>query len=62
MKNRLQQVLNVIALPFRSLKNIILRATAHSTLVSGQFKKTEKTSRIDYNFNMKDFFYFRRKN
>ena len=56
MKNRLQQVLNAIALPFRSLKNIILRATAHSTLVSGQFRKTEKTTKIDYNFNMKEYF------
>ena len=40
-KNRLQQVLNAIALPFRSLKNIALRATTLSTLVSGQFGKTD---------------------
>ena len=58
-QNRLQQVLNAIALPFRSLKNIVLRATTFSTLVSGQFKKTEKAAEdvnLKYNFNMEDFF------
>ena len=44
-QNRLQQVLNTIALPFRSLKNIVLRANALSTLVSGQFKKTDVTTK-----------------
>ena len=54
MKNRLQQALNAIALPFSSLKNIILRATAHSTLVSGQFGKTDVVAKdCEYNFKKK---------
>ena len=48
MKNRLQQVLNVIALPFSFLKNIVLRANALSTLVSGQFKKTDVVAKKKY--------------
>ena len=44
-KNRLQQVLNAIALPFRFLKNIALRATAHSTTLAGSLEKTDVVSK-----------------
>ena len=38
-KNRLQQVLNVIARPFSSLKNIALRATTLSTTLAGSLRR-----------------------
>ena len=46
MKNKLQKLLGVIALAYRFLKNIIFFGNITKYLVSGQFKKTEKTSRI----------------
>ena len=40
-KNRLQQMLSAIALIFRSLKIIVLRATALSTSLAGSLKMTD---------------------
>ena len=41
MENRLQQVLNAIALPFSSLKKLIFKATAISGTVSNKLRKTD---------------------
>ena len=50
MKNRIQQTIGVIKSLYTTTKQRLL------LFVSGQFRKTEKTSRIDYNFNMKEYF------